>query len=144
MPFTVEQLPTVNALLNLAATILLIVGFVLIKQRRERAHKNVMLSAFGTSVLFLVFYLIYHYQIGGGKKFVGPPNVRLFYLGMLATHVVLAAIVPFLAGFTIYFGLKDQRTRHLRIAKWTFPIWLYVSITGVLIYLMLYVFFPSP
>lgn len=139
--FSVEQLPAVNAALNATATILLLRGYVLIKRGRERAHIVTMLSAFGVSIVFLVFYLIYHYHVGS-VRFVGPPGVRAFYLGMLLTHVVLAAAVPFLAGLTIYWGLEDRREKHRRLAKWTFPIWLYVSITGVLIYFMLYHLYP--
>ena len=143
MPFTVEQLPTVNAALNFLATVLLLLGFALIKAHREQAHKWVMLSAFGTSVVFLVCYLVYHWQIGGGKRFEGPPLVRTAYLAMLLSHIVLAAAVPVLTITTIYLGLKDRRSAHRRLARWTFPIWLYVSVTGVLIYLCLYVFFPG-
>lgn len=144
MPIPVEQLPAVNATLNFAATMLLLIGYRFIKTGHEQAHKRTMLAAFGTSVVFLVCYLIYHWQIGGGKHFEGPPPVRTFYLTMLASHIVLAAIVPFLAIATIYTGYTDRRVSHRRLARWTFPIWLYVSITGVLIYLFLYVFFASP
>ena len=140
---TVKQLPAVNAALNATATVLLLVGYVLIKRRRERAHTVTMLAAFGVSVVFLVFYLIYHWH-AGSVRFQGPPGVRTFYLAMLLTHVVLAAAVPFLAGLTIYWGLRDRRLKHRRIAKWTFPIWLYVSITGVAIYFMLYHLYPPP
>jgi uncharacterized membrane protein YozB (DUF420 family) len=140
---TVEQLPAVNAGLNFLATTLLLVGYGLIKMDRVRLHVGTMLAAFSTSVAFLVSYVVYHWQIGGGKHFEGPPTVRAFYLTMLASHVVLAAVVPFLAVATIYLGLTQQWLRHRRLARWTFPIWLYVSITGVLIYLFLYVFFPG-
>jgi uncharacterized membrane protein YozB (DUF420 family) len=143
MPIDPQQLPAVNAALNGLATLLLIAGYVLIKLRNERAHKAVMLSAFATSVLFLVCYLVYHYQIGGGKRYAGPDGLKLPYYAMLISHVILAAAVPVLAVGTIYFGLTDQRLRHRRWARWTLPIWLYVSITGVLIYLVLYVWFPG-
>jgi uncharacterized membrane protein YozB (DUF420 family) len=137
----VQYLPTVNASLNATATVLLVIGYWLIKQRREVAHKRVMLTAFGVSMLFLTCYLIYHAQVGH-VKFPGPEPIRTAYYVMLISHVLLAAIVPVLAGRTIYLGLRDRRATHRRWAKWTFPIWLYVSITGVLIYFMLYHLYP--
>ncbi len=138
----VPYLPHFNASLNTLATVLLVAGYVLIKMRRETAHKWAMLSCFGVSTVFLISYLIYHSQTLS-KKFPldTPTAVRYFYYGMLLTHVVLAATVPFLAIATIYFALRDQRRRHLAVAKFTFPIWLYVSITGVGVYLMLYQFY---
>lgn len=141
MNFTVEQLPAVNAALNSLSTVLLVVGWLLIKARRERAHKIAMLSAFGVSCAFLACYLVYHYHVGS-VRFTGPSPVRTVYLIILATHVVLAAAVPFLAGITIYLGLADRRRRHRQLARWTFPIWLYVSVTGVVIYVMLYHLYP--
>ncbi|HTN77455.1 MAG TPA: DUF420 domain-containing protein [Pirellulaceae bacterium] len=139
----VHILPHVNASLNALATVLLVAGFVLIKQRRETAHKWTMLACFGVSCVFLVSYLVYHY-FAGSKRFPEYPGaaIRSVYLLILLTHVVLAAAVPFLAVTTIYFGLKDWRRAHLKLAKWTFPIWLYVSITGVVVYLMLYQIYP--
>ena len=138
----VQSLPTVNATLNTLATILLIAGYLLIKRGREQAHKWTMLSAFGVSVAFLVCYLVYHYY-AGHVVFTGPEPVLTIYRLILLTHVVLAAAVPVLALRTIYLGLKDQREKHIRWARWTFPIWLYVSVTGVVIYLMLYHLYPS-
>lgn len=135
-------LPAADATLNAIAAVLLIVGYVLIKQGRDVAHKRVMLAAFGVSLLFLACYLTYH--IGGrvaGReevKFVGPPNVRRIYLGILISHVLLAFVLPWLAIVTIWLGLKDRRAAHRRLAWWTLPIWLYVSVTGVVIYVMLY------
>ena len=139
----VHFLPHVNASLNLIATVLLVIGYVLIKKRREIAHRNTMLACFGVSVLFLVSYLIYHYTAGHVKfpKYP-PPAVRYAYFAVLMTHIPLAVTVPFLALGTIYFGLKDRRDAHRRLAKWTFPIWLYVSVTGVIVYVMLYQLFP--
>ena len=141
----VHYLPHVNASLNTLATVLLIVGFLFIKQRREIAHRNAMLAAFGTSVLFLVSYLTYHY-FAGSKHFPAAygNGIRYAYLALLLSHVILAMAVPVLAIGTIYYGLTDQRARHLRWAKITFPIWLYVSVTGVIVYLMLYHLFPAP
>lgn len=135
-------LPAADATLNGIAAVLLIVGYALIKQGREVAHKRVMLTAFGVSILFLLCYLTYH--IGGrmaGReevRFAGPPDVRRIYLGILVSHVLLAFILPWLAIATIWLGLKDRRAAHRRLAWWTFPIWLYVSVTGVVIYAMLY------
>ena len=137
----VEQLPSVNATLNAIAAALLVWGYVLIRRRREQAHKIVMLSAFGVSCVFLVCYLVYHYQVGS-VRFEGPPLVRQLYLAMLLSHIVLAAAVPVLAGVTIYLGYRDRRIRHRRWARWTLPIWLYVSVTGVLIYVLLYHVYP--
>ena len=143
MNFTTEELPSVNAALNALSAVLLIVGWTLIRLRHERAHKGVMLSAFVVSIVFLACYLVYHYQVGS-VKFQGPTGVRAVYLVILLSHVVLAAAVPFLAGITIYLGLRDRRQKHRQLARWTFPIWLYVSLTGVVIYVMLYHVYPAP
>jgi uncharacterized membrane protein YozB (DUF420 family) len=136
--------PLLNASLNAAATVLLVVGFLLIKARREAAHQWTMIAAFAVSVAFLISYLAYHVWPVGAKAtpFPGEGAVRGVYYTILITHIVLAMAVPVLAVVTIYFGLRDRRARHRRIAKWTLPIWLYVSVTGVVIYLMLYQWFP--
>lgn len=146
MEALIHVLPHVNASLNGLAAVLLVVGWVLIKQRREVAHKWTMLSCFGVSVVFLGCYLTYHAALGGSREFPRTqyPTAAWIYYPILLTHVVLAAAVPFLAVTTIYFGLTDQRPRHLWLARWTFPIWLYVSITGVIVYVMLYQLFPGP
>jgi len=141
----VEVLPHINASLNALATVLLIVGYVQIKRRQEIAHRWTMLACFGVSVVFLACYLTYHFNIpGGSKRFpTYPPDaVRYGYYGLLLSHVVLAAAVPFLAVATIWLGLSDRRIAHRKLAKWTFPIWLYVSVTGVIVYLMLYQLYP--
>jgi putative membrane protein len=141
----VSQLPHVNALLNALATVLLVLGYALIKRRHEKAHMWTMLACFAVSVVFLACYLTYHIQLEGvSKRFPSypPPAVRIAYYAILLTHVVLAAAVPFLAIATIYLGLADKRQAHRRLAKWTFPIWLYVSVTGVVVYLMLYQIYP--
>ena len=141
----VPYLPHVNAALNSLATLLLLAGYVLIKRRQERLHTWTMLACFGVSVVFLACYLTYHFNIpGGSKKFPSypPPLVRFTYYGILLTHVVLAAAVPFLAVATIALGLADRRKGHVRLARWTFPIWLYVSVTGVIVYVMLYQLYP--
>lgn len=144
----IEILPTVNASLNALATLLLVYGYGQIRRGNERRHKQAMLTAFAVSVLFLLCYLSYHQlrylEFGSGHvAFAGPDWVRPVYYAILATHLVLAAAVPFLAFWTIYLGLKDRRVRHRQVARWTFPIWLYVSVTGVVIYWMLYHLYPS-
>ena len=136
-----EHLPALNASLNGLAAVLLILGYLLIKQRRELAHKRVMLSAFGVSCLFLISYLIYHYQVGH-TKFEQPQPVRGIYLAILASHILLAVVVPVLAIWTIWLGFTNQRAKHRKVARWTLPIWLYVSVTGVVIYVMLYHLYP--
>jgi uncharacterized membrane protein YozB (DUF420 family) len=135
----VDYLPHVNASLNSLATVLLLVGYGMIRQGRELAHRRTMISCFCVSVLFLVSYLIYH-GLAGSKRFPDypPQAIRYFYFFILLTHVVLAAAVPFLAITTIYLGLRDRRQAHRALAKWTFPIWLYVSVTGVVVYVVLY------
>ncbi|MBL8827633.1 MAG: DUF420 domain-containing protein [Planctomycetaceae bacterium] len=138
----IRDLPAVNATLNGLALVLLVAGYVLIKQRRETAHKWAMLAAFATSCVFLVCYLVYH-AYAGHVPFAGPANVRLVYFAILISHIVLAAIVPVLALWTIWLGYRDRRAAHIRVARWTFPIWLYVSVTGIVIYVMLYHLFPA-
>jgi uncharacterized membrane protein YozB (DUF420 family) len=140
----IHPLATTNATLNGIAAILLVIGYALIKRHRERAHKWVMLAAFAVSIAFLACYLTYHIIIGGGVKFQGTGPIRPIYFGLLISHVLLAMTVPFLATITIYLGLKNRRRAHRRIARWTYPIWLYVSITGVVIYVMLYHLYPAP
>lgn len=137
------MLPAVNAMLNGIATVLLIVGFVQIKRGNRDLHKRLMLTTFATSVLFLGCYLTYHFALhhytgSSSKKFQGTGAIRTVYLGILLTHVVLAAAVPVLALITIVKGLRAQWESHKRIARITFPIWLYVSVTGVIIYFMVY------
>lgn len=139
--------PHLNASLNLLACILLVVGVVLIKKKRETAHKTAMLTCFGVSVVFLISYLYYHTVVMDGVSKPFPrnehPTAFLVYLPILLTHVVLAALVPILALRTIYLGFRDRRASHRRWAKITFPIWLYVSVTGVVVYVMLYWMFPG-
>jgi protein SCO1/2/putative membrane protein len=141
-PEWVASLPAVNATLNSLSTVLLVVGYVLIRRGKCLAHKRVMLCAFGVSVAFLCCYLVYH-GYAGSKPFTGTGPVRSVYFAILISHVILAAAVPFLAAITIYRGLRQQWERHRRIARVTFPIWLYVSVTGVIIYFMLYHWFRS-
>jgi uncharacterized membrane protein YozB (DUF420 family) len=137
-PFvTVADLPAVNATLNATAAVLLAIGYWLIRHGRITQHRRVMIAAFCTSVLFLISYLVYHAQ-AGSKHFPGQGLVRGVYLGILLTHTVLAAAIPPLALITLWRGLSARYDRHRRIARWTLPIWLYVSVTGVIVYLMLY------
>lgn len=143
MPDLIHLLPHVNATLNATAAILLVVGYILIRRRQESAHRRVMLLSFAVSVVFLACYLIYHWQAGSTRFPTYPPRgIRIFYLSVLASHIVLAAAVPFLAMGTIVLGLKGRRAAHRRLARWTFPIWLYVSVTGVIVYAMLYHLYP--
>jgi uncharacterized membrane protein YozB (DUF420 family) len=133
----VQDLPAVNATLNALAALLLVTGYVLIRQRRLIAHRNVMIAALACSVLFLTSYLIYHAHVGS-KPFPGTGPVRTLYFTILLTHTVLAAAVPFLAILTVWRAYRKNWNRHVRIARWTLPIWLYVSVTGVVVYWMLY------
>ncbi len=133
----VSYLPTLNAVLNGTAAVLLIWGFLLIKSRRIQEHRRVMLAAFGVSSVFLVSYLTYHAQVGS-VRFQHTGSLRTLYLSILLTHTVLAASVPVLAIVTLNRGLRARFDRHMKIARWTLPIWLYVSVTGVVVYLMLY------
>lgn len=138
-----HPLATVNAALNGFATVLLILGFVLIKRGFETAHRRVMVGAFGVSVVFLISYLTYH-AMAGSVKFTGEGPIKYVYYAMLISHVILAVAVPVLALRTIWLGYQNRRAAHNRIAKITLPIWLYVSVTGVLIYLFLYILYPQP
>jgi uncharacterized membrane protein YozB (DUF420 family) len=133
----ISDLPTLNATLNAIATMLLVSGYVLIKRGRQRQHQWCMISALITSALFLVSYVIYHLN-AGSRPFEGQGAIRLVYFAILITHVILAAVIVPLALATATRGLRAQFDKHVRIARWTFPIWLYVSVTGVVIYLMLY------
>jgi len=136
---TVENLPALNAILNAAAAVLLVIAYRFIRQGRKQAHKRTMIAAFSVSVLFLISYLIYH-SLAGVVYYTKTGLIRWIYLSILATHTILAAAVPVLAIVTLRRALKGNFPRHRAIARWTFPIWLYVSVTGVVVYLMLYRF----
>ena len=143
LPGWAKRLPRTNAMLNGLCTILLLIGFMAIKAKREKLHKQVMLTAFGVSILFLASYLTYHWALGAyteshGKSFTGTGTIRTVYFAILISHVILAAVVPVGAIVTIRHGLKQNWPAHRAWAKVTFPIWLYVSVTGVIIYWMLY------
>ncbi len=132
----VSSLPLVNALLNLATTILLIIGYVLIRLKKREMHRRVMLTAFFSSALFLVSYVIYHWFKSGPKAYTGD-WVSVYY-PVLISHIILAAAILPLAMVTLYRGWVVQIQQHKKIANITYPIWMYVSITGIIIYLMLY------
>jgi putative membrane protein len=134
-----EDLPKLNAVLNATAAVLLICAYILIRRGRREAHKRTMLAAFTVSVLFLISYLTYHAQVGS-VHYPHSGAIRSVYLTILFTHTVLAAAVPVLAIITLRRGLAGNFVRHKAIARWTLPIWLYVSVTGVVVYLMLYQF----
>jgi uncharacterized membrane protein YozB (DUF420 family) len=134
---SLHDLPRLNAVLNATSGVLLVAGFVCIRRRAIAAHRRCMLAAFVSSCTFLVSYLVYHAQVGS-VRFPLAGTIRNVYLGILSTHTVLAACVPVLAILTLRLGLKMDVARHRRIARWTLPIWLYVSVTGVVIYWMLY------
>jgi putative membrane protein len=133
----ITDLPAVNASLNAIAAVLLVSGYVMIRRRRIDAHRRFMLAAFATSALFLVSYVVYHANIGS-KPYSGRGPIRAVYFSILFTHVVLAAAILPLAIITLTRALRERFDRHVPIARWTLPIWLYVSVTGVIVYLMLY------
>ncbi len=135
---TVRDLPAVNASLNGLATCLLLYGYWLIRRGDRARHRIVMLSAFGVSIVFLICYLVYHAEVGS-VPYQGTGWMRTLYFSILIPHVILAATVPVLAGLTLWRAFQERFDKHRRIARITFPIWLYVSVTGVLVYLMLYV-----
>lgn len=136
-----KNLPTLNAFLNLLSFLFLILGYRYIRKKKVQQHRRMMLAAFICSVLFLISYLTYHFAVGIITPFRGEGMWRMLYLFILTSHSVLASVVPFLAVVTLWRGLKMKVELHRKIAQWTFPIWMYVSLTGVLVYLMLYVFF---
>ncbi len=137
---SVSSLPTLNASLNALAACLLVVGYVLIRRGNARAHKAAMLAAFATSALFLFSYVIYHAN-AGSRPFPGTGPIRVFYFAILISHVVLAAAILPMALVTLWHALGERFDRHRRIARYTLPIWLYVSVTGVVIYGMLYLLY---
>jgi uncharacterized membrane protein YozB (DUF420 family) len=134
---SVSDLPALNATLNATSAVLLVTAWILIKRGRWIAHRNVMLAAVCTSLLFLVSYLTYHAQVGS-VRFTKQGPIRLVYFTILLTHTVLAAVIVPMVMVTLWRGLAAKYDRHRRIARWTLPIWLYVSVTGVIVYVMLY------
>ena len=132
-----RDLPALNASLNTTAAVLLVWGWTAIRRGRIAQHRRIMIAAFSVSVLFLISYLVYHFN-AGTVRFQRTGTIRTVYLTILGTHTVLAAAVPVLAVITLTRGLRGRYDRHRRIARWTLPIWLYVSVTGVVVYWMLY------
>ena len=133
----IADLPAVNATLNGLSALLLIGGYTQIKRGRQDLHKRFMVAALVTSALFLACYLVYHYHIGS-KPFLGTGPVRIVYFTILISHVILAAAIVPLIIMTALRAFREDFTRHVAIARWTFPLWMYVSVTGVIVYLMLY------
>ena len=134
---SVSDLPALNATLNATSAVLLSIGWWLIRRGRVEQHRKVMITAFCTSIAFLVSYLAYHAEVGT-VRFTRQGPIRVVYFSILLTHTVLAAAIVPLVLITLSRGLKRQDARHRAIARWTMPIWLYVSVTGVIVYLMLY------
>ena len=136
LPFNPHIFATFNAVINSTVSVLLVLAFVLVRQQNYEAHKKVMLTAIVLSSLFLVSYIAHH-LFAGETKFGGEGAIRTFYLVLLITHIILAAIIlPFIL-FTAYRSLTGEYAKHKKIARYTFPLWLYVSITGVIVYLMI-------
>lgn len=140
---TTADLPALNAFLNGTAAVLLFVAWRLIKAGKREAHKKVMIAALVVSALFLTSYLIYHF-LHGSTRFAGPPGVRTVYLGILLTHTVLAMVNLPMVIVTVVRAARGKFATHRRLARWTLPIWMYVSVTGVVIYVMLYRIWPPP
>ncbi len=134
---SMTSLPTLNAILNSICFVLLLFGYYFIKHRQITAHKTCMISALAVSILFLTSYLFYHYNVGS-VRFTKEGWIRPVYFTILISHTILAVTIPFLAPITLYRAWKEKFTKHVKIARWTLPIWLYVSITGVIVYWMLY------
>ena len=134
---SVTDLPALNALLNLTSGILVAFGVYFISRRRIQAHKACMIAALGVSALFLTSYLVYHYNVGS-VRFEREGWIRTIYLSILISHTVLAVVIVPMALRTAYLAWRERFNQHVRIARWTFPIWIYVSVTGVVVYLMLY------
>ncbi|MBM4256966.1 MAG: DUF420 domain-containing protein [Deltaproteobacteria bacterium] len=132
-----SQFPTLNASLNAASAALLTTGYYFIRQRNTVAHRVCMTLAFVVSIVFLCSYLYYHAH-AGSTRFTGTGWIRPIYFTILLTHTIFAALVPLLAVMTLHRALRQDWTKHQRIARWTLPIWLYVSVTGVVIYWLLY------
>lgn len=145
---SIYELPALNASLNGLSACLLTAGFIFIRQKKVAPHRNCMISAFCVSVLFLICYLSYHSYMAlvlhrGPTRFLSPSWFRPIYLVILATHSILAMVIVPMVLITLSRGLRERFDHHRKIARWTWPIWMYVSITGVLVYLLLYQIFPQ-
>ena len=138
----VEALPTVNATLNATSAVLLLLGRRAAKAHAVERHRKTMLAAVATSALFLVFYLV-RWSLTGTHRFVGPPGIRAAYLVLLATHMLLAIVVVPMVLRSLQLGLARRDAAHRKLVRWTFPVWLYVSVTGVVVYVMLYHLAPG-
>ena len=142
MPEYIPFLPHLNAVLNSTSALLLLSGFRFIRAGRIQAHRNCQVAAVVTSTLFLISYLTYHYY-HGATRFAGQGIVRPFYFTILISHTILAVVIVPLIIVTLYRAARGDFLRHRRIARWTLPLWLYVSVTGVIVYLMLYHLYPT-
>jgi putative membrane protein len=145
---SIHDLPAVNASLNGLSAIFLTLGFIFIRQKKIIAHRNCMISAFCTSVIFLICYVVYHsyrfYVLHiGPTKFVNPEWFRPIYLAILLTHTILAIVIVPMILITLSRALRERFDAHKKIARWTWPLWMYVSVTGVIVYLLLYQIFPQ-
>ena len=145
---SIYDLPAINASLNGLSAILLTLGFIFIRQKKITAHRNCMISAFCVSVIFLICYLTYHTYLGvvlhkGPTRFLNPSWFRPIYLVILLTHTVLAIVIVPMILITLFRALRERFDKHKKIARWTLPLWMYVSVTGVVVYLLLYQIFPQ-
>ena len=143
MPKDISYLPHLNAILNSTSALLLLAGYRFIRRGNIRAHRTCQVTAVATSTLFLISYLTYHYY-HGATKFPGQGLVRPLYFIILTTHTILAVVIVPLILITLYRAARGDFLRHRRIARWTLPLWLYVSVTGVIVYVMLYHLYPAP
>ncbi len=146
---TLLDLPAVNGSLNGLSAIFLTCGYVFIKRKNQAAHRNCMIAAFVTSTIFLICYLTYHFYLAyalhrGPTRFTDPAWFRPIYLAILISHTILAVVIVPLVLMTLNRGLKQRFDSHRKIARWTWPLWMYVSVTGVVIYFLLYQIFPQP
>lgn len=140
----IPLLPTINASLNFTAAVLLFLGWKAIKSGQRDQHKRLMISAFSVSAAFLACYLYYHYTKPGATAFAGPESLKPVYLLVLIPHIVLATLmVPFIVTILVL-AWKQNFKKHRKIARWVWPVWMYVSVTGVMVYLLLYVIWPQP
>jgi uncharacterized membrane protein YozB (DUF420 family) len=140
---TITDLPAVNAILNVLSTVFLTLGYIFIKRGQKDAHRNCMVAAFVTSTVFLACYLTYHFTVTAVTKFQGQGIVRPIYFVILITHIILAVIIVPLILVTLSRALKQRFELHKKVARWTWPLWMYVSVTGVIVYMMLYQWFPA-
>ena len=140
---TPHDLPAVNAMLNGLSAVFLSLGFIFIKRGNKIVHRNCMVAALATSAIFLASYLTYHFTVKTITHFVEPQWFRPFYLALLVSHTILAMVILPLIIATFFFAAKQNFERHKKFARWTWPLWMYVSVTGVLVYLLLYQIFPQ-